>query len=412
MAPRHGLELTTEVISDAKRSLVINIYEMKSKAVVDAIIQQIENGVSVQILQEGEPVGGLKAAEKKQLQRIVKAMQARGGSHHYYLMTSQAERVGRRYRFDHAKYVIIDDKALFIGSENFSENPQASRLGNRGWQVLLEDPKLAREFKTVFQKDSVGSDIVDLTQERRRHREALPEVEEIFPLPVFPAEAFEPVISIPANQDISVSSAEAIFSPHSLSGLEKLIGGAKRSLRLELMTFASQWSGRASPLVAAVEKAAGRGVKVEVLLNDESVFSKPGGQQMALEDESAADLEWLASPPRRPRTRSGPRPRPRAQSRRGGNADTCDELNALASRSRVDIECRIADVKAMKVAYIHNKGALVDGRRVLISSINWNQNSVQNNREAGVVLNSEEAYRFYDGVFQQDWDVSESGRRN
>jgi phosphatidylserine/phosphatidylglycerophosphate/cardiolipin synthase-like enzyme len=46
----------------------------------------------------------------------------------------------------------------------------------------------------------------------------------------------------------------------------------------------------------------------------------------------------------------------------------------------------------MNVDYIHNKGMIIDQDKTLISSINWNQNSVDNNREAAVVLISTQVY--------------------
>lgn len=53
---------------------------------------------------------------------------------------------------------------------------------------------------------------------------------------------------------------------------------------------------------------------------------------------------------------------------------------------------------------VHNKGMIVDGRYVLISSINWNYNSANNNREAALILDSPEAAAYYTKVFDYDWD--------
>jgi len=54
----------------------------------------------------------------------------------------------------------------------------------------------------------------------------------------------------------------------------------------------------------------------------------------------------------------------------------------------------------------HNKGIIVDGKIVLISSINWSETSVRRNREAGIIVYCEEIAQYYVDVFNWDWIVS------
>ncbi len=51
----------------------------------------------------------------------------------------------------------------------------------------------------------------------------------------------------------------------------------------------------------------------------------------------------------------------------------------------------------------HTKGVIVDRTQVLISSINWNENSARNNREAGLIIENEDVAEFYTDVFFYDW---------
>jgi len=55
-------------------------------------------------------------------------------------------------------------------------------------------------------------------------------------------------------------------------------------------------------------------------------------------------------------------------------------------------------------ANVHNKGVIVDNRSVLVSSINWNENSVRNNREVGIIIENESIARYYADVFFYDWN--------
>ncbi|MHA1972645.1 MAG: PKD domain-containing protein, partial [Candidatus Hodarchaeales archaeon] len=53
-----------------------------------------------------------------------------------------------------------------------------------------------------------------------------------------------------------------------------------------------------------------------------------------------------------------------------------------------------------------NKGVIVDREKVLISSINWGENSARNNREAGVIIENDKVGEFYTNVFLYDWNSS------
>ena len=55
---------------------------------------------------------------------------------------------------------------------------------------------------------------------------------------------------------------------------------------------------------------------------------------------------------------------------------------------------------------IHNKGVIVDGKKTLISSINWATGSVIYNREAGVIIENEQVANYYTEMFNYDWNLS------
>ena len=55
----------------------------------------------------------------------------------------------------------------------------------------------------------------------------------------------------------------------------------------------------------------------------------------------------------------------------------------------------------------HNKGVLVDGKKVLISSINWSPTSLRYNRETGIIIESSDVTSYYLALFNHDWSVCE-----
>jgi hypothetical protein len=178
-----------------------------------------------------------------------------------------------------------------------------------------------------------------------------------------------------APQTLSAIDVTPINAPdNSLSGLLSMIRSAKKTLDIQQMTFDPRWGKVAdvSPLYTAVVAAARRGVQVRILLNDERVFDHP-------------------SHPSKPKNRV-----------------TFTQLNRLAQNEGLNLSVRIANLQAMGVDYIHNKGALIDGKFTLISSINWGENAVDNNREAAVLINGEQVNSHYQALFDQDWNASET----
>ena len=75
----------------------------------------------------------------------------------------------------------------------------------------------------------------------------------------------------------------------------------------------------------------------------------------------------------------------------------------MAKRDNVSIAARLK-LPDEYITKLHNKGLIVDMEYVLISSVNWNYNSPNNNREAGIIIESEEAAKYFSEIFQYDWD--------
>jgi phosphatidylserine/phosphatidylglycerophosphate/cardiolipin synthase-like enzyme len=402
-APTTTLSLTVGAIKSAKKSVLLNIYEFSSVDIAEALLDRIRAGVRVEILQEGQPVGGMSAAARGIQAQIAQAMRHAGSGNRLFEMTSRAldeegerarKATKRRFRFDHAKYAVIDGKSLLIGSENYSPtgHPREKTKGNRGWEVLVHEPRIAAEYTRIFRGDTdlEAGDLIEVTAEEEELRALKPSYDWLWSPPLMADAEFEYEIALPLFLEdglaapapfsasarpvlLDASEARRITSPdNSLPALLDLVNSAQETLDVQQMTFDSEWGkGQKSPLLQAVIAAARRGVSVRVLLNDERVF---GGHNNTAPSK---------------------------------NLPTIRALNRLAKKEDLDLEARTADIKRMGITYIHNKGVLVDGDKTLVSSINWGRNAVLNNREAAVLLTSPEINRHYKGLFDDDWERSE-----
>lgn len=388
-APTTDLALTVSAIKSAQKTLLLNIYELSAKDVEDALLDRIQHGVQVKIIEEGQPVGGMSSISKGIVVELVQAMKSSGTDGDALWEMSSKAGGKRRFHYDHAKYAVIDGSSLLIGSENYSPtgNPEPGTKGNRGWEVFIHDAALAQQFADTFSSDSDTShrDLLDMTSSAQQGLDFSIESHKPKPTPAqpTPAETSNPGSSQPAGGTVSLTadSVEQFTAPNtSLSGLTAMIRGATKTLDIEQMSFYPQWgtaaSAPVSPLLTEVLNAARRGVKVRVLLNDETVF-----------DES----EDKQSKPH--------------------NRVIVKQINDTAASEGIPIQAVIADVKAMGVDYIHNKGAVIDGNKTLISSINWDENAVEKNREAAVLITSSDVFDHYEALFQSDWDNSAGSQK-
>jgi len=91
------------------------------------------------------------------------------------------------------------------------------------------------------------------------------------------------------------------------------------------------------------------------------------------------------------------------------NDEVVSDLNGIARSSNLNLslEAKLADLDSLGLAKIHNKGLVVDGKKVLIASLNWNAHSIYN-REAGVIIDNSAIASFYDQVFLYDWNACSS----
>jgi cardiolipin synthase len=337
---------------------------------VNAIIQKVQQGIEVRILEEGSPVGGMSKDAKSALGLIAQAMGSSSGTHSLLLMKKTSSNVKRRFRYDHAKYMVIDGSSALIGSDNYAiaGTSSSGAKGARGWEVLMHDSDVANYYGQIFASDvnPQYGDIVDVLATGDSIEQG----------------SMNPSPSLNgSNQtempfaEYDASQAQPIVAPTtSEQGLVGLIQSAQSTVEVEQMSFQDMWDKNAqdSPLYDALIQAAQKGVQVRVLLNDETAFNhgSPNAKQT--------------------------------------NLPTVQALNQAASQAGLHLEARIANLNAMGVAYIHNKGVLVDSDKTLVSSINWTENSVMNNRETGIILYGSQIHDYYETLFNTDWNDSAS----
>ncbi|UCD03144.1 MAG: hypothetical protein JSV63_00725 [Candidatus Aenigmatarchaeota archaeon] len=343
VSPDSSFEALSGFLLGAEESLFLATYTLSSPEMVEILIEKRSEGVEIGLIAEKSPAGGM---SKNELVALC-ALQANNITPMLY---------DGPLRYMHAKYVIRDGRDVLITSENFGYSgfmPEAD-YGNRGWGVIVYDG-LADQLLDIYTEDSLDSvpfecPAGDYVLSRWN-----------------PPGAYEPRFPIKVFRDQEV---ELVYSPDSLDELLGLIGSARESVIVQQFYIYTHWGSPSrdtiesapSPVLEALIDKAGKGVPVRVMIATTYY-------QMD-EDRSTS------------------------------NYNTIMYLNSTASVEGIPIEVRgMGDESPVR---LHNKGVIIDDRKVLVSSINWNENSIMNNREVGIIITGEAA-QYYSQVFGFDW---------
>ena len=253
----------------------------------------------------------------------------------------------RRYDCLHAKYFVVDQERVTVMSENWA----GGLVSNRGWGVTVVSQELADDVIDMFQEDS--------SLERRDVKDASSAVKDWYSPP---KEVEIPVITGAATAPV-IADVSVITSPDtSCQSIVDLVSSATTMLLVEQLYIDPAWVGDNQILDELVD-AASRGVQVRVLL-----------------DQTFVDTSSTRN-----------------------NSMTVDALNALANERGLDLEARLmSDYHNLGV--LHNKGVIADDK-VLVSSINWVDASVFQNREVGLVISSSSVSSYFADHFWRDWAV-------
>ncbi|MDR2854731.1 MAG: phospholipase D-like domain-containing protein [Methanomicrobiales archaeon] len=334
-------------ITEAKKSLLLNAYEISDQEVAEALCTAHTNGVSVRVLVEGGPVGGISSEGHSVLNRLnqcgTEVKQVGGGQVH------------SPYRFNHAKYLTVDNRCVLVTSENIGVHgfPELGTNGNRGWGVYLCHSKLASYMSEIFLEDFTNPASVPIIPS---YRQTPPQASE---------KNDEVRTYHPVFLRFSFMGAEVIpvVAPDTSYELVSLIDRATKTIDIE-QAYISQTKGEWTELMHHVFDAARRGVSIRILL-DSYWFNVVGTSD---------------------------------------NDEIVDQIRRIAYDEGLSLEAKLVDLRATNLMKIHNKGVIVDGSEVFVSSINWNENSPSFNREVGMIIKSTEVAGYFTEVFESDWN--------
>ncbi|UCD91831.1 MAG: lamin tail domain-containing protein [Methanobacteriota archaeon] len=361
-SPDTNFQVIADQLERAEESIAINLYEFTNAQIAQGLVSALNRGVSIRVLLEGSPVGGIMSSELE----ILDHLSSRGADIRL-LLDDKTQNIHSRYNFNHGKYALIDGNTVLIGSENWGHSglPIDNRSGNRGWGVLTESEVVHDYYLNVFEDDWNPQARDSLEYEQIRSELKSEPISE----PASPS--YEYSGSFPAFSKTGELIVRPAISPDT-SLDESTILGMMRSAEAEILVeqfyIRPYWGNdrnQANPYLEEIVKASRRGVQVYVLL-DSSWYN------------TEQDDTW-------------------------DNDDMVASLNDLRETEGLPIEAKLIDADSHGLIKLHNKGLIVDGSEVLISSINWNKNSIASNREIGIIVYDRDVAAFFREIFFYDW---------
>ncbi|MEA1864596.1 MAG: phospholipase D-like domain-containing protein [Euryarchaeota archaeon] len=362
-SPDSSFTAIADAIDNASESICLNLYQFHNLYLMDRIIDAIERGVEVKIVLEGGPVNGIADEERYIASKTVAA-----GGDVRFMISDKDRGIHDRYTFNHAKYAIIDDKTTVVTTENWKNTgvPINNTFGNRGWGIIINNPDTADYFSSVFVEDwkPASKDSFSFTADDPIYGDKYGS-----PSPDFVPDRTIPTgnYSRPFGSEIVSGkfTVSPVLSPDtSLLETGSIIGmikGANDSVYVEQL-YIRNWGTPAdpkpNPFLEATINASRRGCEVKILLD--STYGEK-------------------------------------------NEEMGEYLNDIAAYENLNLEAKLIDNVEMGLNKTHTKGVIVDRSWVLISSINWNENSARNNREAGLIIENCDVAEFYTDIFFYDW---------
>ena len=345
IAPEHGLMDLLNWIDAAETSLHVHLYILQSSELTQSLIDAHNRGVDVVVVLN-EPEGWWNSNDKQAQESYAHTLKDAGLSVHWFGGSGDDP-----YLYLHAKVAVRDDASVWVGSGNWkpSSLPYDGDRGNRDWGIIVDSVQLANNvrMKMAFDEGSMY-------------------VQPVSPIP--PTNSY----AIPAAQTITQETAPVYTGTYSgqlltcpddcVDGLTEMIQSADDEILLSLqyLDLNWKWGWGENPVVSALEQAAMEGVSIRLIING------------AYLDEDIQDVV----------------------NRINNDWNITNGWDASAVIMSEDDD----------VMKLHNKGAIVDGESVLISSINWGDSAMVRNREMGLIITSTEVAAPFIESWYADWN--------
>ena len=348
IGPDSGIHDVLKWINEAEESLHLHVYQFHSNHLAQALMDAHDRGVHVHVVLDAGDTWW-NDYDLDQHKGVAATLSNYGIDVQWFGTSSEVP-----YAYLHSKIAVRDNTSVWVSSGNWKSSslPADGDSGNREWSMLLDNEAFA---DIVLQHLSIDED------ERRTYLTPV----DASDMPIgWTLDQPEPLVGQTSSPIVTTATAELLVCPDvCINGLVDMLNGADEEILLSLQYLDLDWSygWGENPIIEALQSAALRGVQIRLILN---------GAFLDEDIQSTVDLfneEW--------------------------NASLGYDTSAIIMATNDTI------------SKLHNKGAIIDGQQVLISSINWGDSALIRNREMGVIVTSEDIAQIYRNSWLDDWNL-------
>ncbi len=254
------------------------------------------------------------------------------------------------FDYAHQKFVIIDNKTTIVQAGNWAKTsfPEAGKVANREWSIAMTNTDVTGRYRAVFDHDWRRGRDYNQTLDGTGTPLTYTQSSSTYPRP------FATVGTFSGQMNVT-----PVFSPDtSLEAILYCIENARVTLDIQIPYFTDVGGGGAvDQIINAIIAAHNRGVTVRVITEEEK--------------------DYL-------------------------------EIADILHQHNIPIVWH--DTRWFTAN--HNKGIIADGRIVLVSSINYSDESITENREAGVIIEHTGVAQWFQAVFDYDWALADCDVQN
>ena len=364
-SPDAGWPVLKAFLAGVNDTLTIGLYDFTSAHVLDWFTQQLP-GKTVSLCLD-HPARN-PTADQSDEDTVTGLKAALGGSLTHAWALERMDPLAAAWIFPtayHIKVAVRDHTAVWLSSGNWNNSNQPdidpvttpgdagqARTRDRDWHVVIEQPELAAQFEAYLLNDR------EIAGQHGRPAAPAAEARALTELAAAMAAAGETPPFAEFHAPLQLRRSMRIMplltpDPRSYAAhVKALIESAQHTLfmqfqYIELPKTPSPDSAAFAGLVAAVVARQQAGVDVKIIMS---------------QYETAGYLELL----------------------QGVGLDVV---------TRVKLQDNV-----------HNKGIVVDGTTVLVSSQNWSTAGTLHNRDAGVIIHNAHVAEYFQTIFQHDWD--------
>ncbi len=394
--PQDGVKSVINLINNAKKSIDISIYEMLGNPangastvtpVMQALTNASENGINVRMILNNFPAGP--DAWPSYGPQIITNEKNWGETSNIPITLASP-----KFKFTHNKYMVIDygtstaTSMVMTGNltaDSFPDNGKP--VGNcKNFYIQDNDESHINFLHALFETDLKNA--ANSTANTPSYTKPYELVS--FDTPA--SNTFPPVF------DLFVSSSQAPYPQNNINNFVNMINSAEKTLDIYMMYFGvydpnyGGVTGEPNPeqIITAIQNAGENGVKVRILCSNLASQTNSSGYYgdaeylnllAVSENIEIAVLQVLSTP---------------------GKAGYYDYDKEKWTTEPV---AGVLDTNATnELMFVHTKVYIVDGKRVMLGSMNMSNSSLMKNRELDITSSDSSLVDPVKNSFENDWN--------